>query len=369
MPHMIRTSERRSFRACRRRWDWAYVQGYTPMSEPTYLEFGRAFHCAMETIYNPASWEITTAQQKLDLATAVFVEECELHRRSYLKEVGEPRLDREDKDQYDQNIILGRGMLAYYMEFVHGIHDTWFRPVRIEVEFEAPITDENGDPVLCSNSPRCGQIHNNPDVCTYGGRIDCLVEDIIFGGYWIFDWKTAAILRATADILENDDQACSYCWACREKLGIDIRGFVYAEIRKDYPRPPKELKRSRNGCNFSTDKNMATTADVYRRHVSEHDKEAFLSGCYDEFLYWLETSKDAAKFHNWIKIKKSPAQLRNIGQDIADETMDMVNPNLRRYPSFGRFSCPSCAYRVPCNARSANEDYLYTLDTLFRKVK
>lgn len=369
MPHMIRTSERRSFRSCRRRWDWAYVQGYTPLSEPTYLEFGRAFHVAMETIYNPFTWDTTDAQQKLELATAEFVNECEDQRKLYLKAVGEPRLDREERDHYDQCIILGRGMLDYYMEFVHGVDDVWFRPVRVEVEFEAPITDENGEPVLCHNSPHCGQHHSNPDVCTYGGRIDALVEDIVFGGYWIFDWKTAASLRASFDILENDDQACSYCWACREKLGVDIRGFVFAEIRKDYPRFPKELKRTRNGCKFSTDKNMATTASIYRRHVKINDKAAYEAGCYDEFLYWLENDKDAAKFHNWIKIKKSPTELRNIGQDIADETMDMVNPSLRRYPSFGRFSCPSCAYRTPCKARTSGEDYLYTLDTLFKKVK
>jgi hypothetical protein len=369
VPHQIRTSERRSFRACRRRWNWAYIQGYVPLEEPKPLEFGRAFHVAMETIYDPETWDLTTADDKRRLAKAAFVRECEIQRKSYLEETGETRLDFELKDDYDQRIVLGCGMIDYYIDYVHKVHDEWFRPVKVEVEFEVPITDEKGEAVLCNNSPRCGQIHSNPDVVVHGGRIDAIVEDLIFGGYWIFDWKTAASLRATFDILETDDQICTYCWAARDKLNIDIRGFVYAEIRKDYPRPPKELKRPRNGCKFSTDKTMATTGAVYREHVIEHDRDAFEAGCYDEFLYWLENDKDAAKFHQWIKIKKTPTQLRNIGVNVSLEAQDMVDQNLRMYPSAGRFSCPTCAYRVPCGARFNDEDYLYTLDTLFRKVK
>ena len=371
MPHMVRTSERRSFRGCRRRWDWAYIQGYVPYEEPKPLEFGRAFHVAMETIYNPETWDIyiTTPDQKRDLAKAAFVRECEMQRKAYLAEVGEPRLDRELKDDYDQRIILGCGMIDYYIDYVHKTHDQWFRPVRVEVEFEVPITDENGEPVYCSNSPHCGQVHANPDVVVHGGRVDLLAEDIIFGGYWIIDWKSAQVLRANADILDMDDQINTYCWALREKLNIDIRGFVYVEIRKDYPRPPKELKRARNGCMFSTDKSMATTAPVYREHVSVHDKAAYEAGYYDEFLYWLENDRDAAKFHQWIKMKKSPTHLHNVGLNLADEASDMVDPKLRKYPSPGRFSCPSCAYRIPCSARYAGEDYQYTLDSLYRKVR
>lgn len=370
MPHQIRTSARRSFRGCRRRWDWAYREGWAPLEEPKPLEFGRAFHTAMEEIYNPETWDLTNASDKLRLAKMVFELECEKQRNQYLRDNGIARLDREGQDDYDDRIILGHGMLEYYVTNVHAIpgNDDWFRPVRVEVEFDSIITDIEGSPIYCNNSPLCGQEHKNPCEVTYGGRVDCLVEDLVHGGYFILDWKTCAELRATSEMLEFDDQVTAYAWSLREGLKIDIRGFVYVEIRKAFPQPPKRLARVRNGCAFSTDKRQPTTYQVYRDHVMVEDPTGYMNGSYVDFLEYLRTDKDAAKFHQRFEIRKAPEQLKNIGKNIALEAADMVDDNLRIYPSFGRFSCPSCAYRSPCSMVEDSNDYLFTLNSMFRKV-
>lgn len=372
MNHMIRTSERRSFRGCRRRWDWAYRQGYVPTIEPKPLEFGRAFHVAMEEIYNPETWDITTPGDKLRLAKQVFELECEKQRAEYLRVAGVVRLDREEQDDYDSRIVLGHGMLDYYVCNVHmapGVDD-WFRPVKVEIEFEVPITDEFGNNLHCYNSPRCGQTHENGATVTHGGRVDALVEDIVHGGYWIVDWKTASELRATEELLEMDDQICTYAYCLREKLGIDIRGFIYVEIRKAYPLPPKKLSRVRNGCLFSTDKRQPTTPELYASYVAENDSVGYAGGFYDEFISWLKTSKDAVKFHQRFSIEKTPLELTNIGLNLAEEVADMIGgPGPRIYPSVGRFSCPTCAFKSPCRMKFGGDDYLYTLETIFKNVK
>lgn len=692
--HQIRTSARRSFRGCRRRWDWAYVQGYAPLEEPVPLEFGRAFHVAMETIYDPRRWDITNPPQKLLAAKDAFIFECEIQRAAYMEMMGIKRLDREQRDDYDERIKLGCGMLGYFISNVHGKVDHWFRPVKVEVEFDVPITNRFGVALRCYNSPACGQVHPNGAEVTHGGRVDIIVEDIIYGGYWAGDWKaqpldakvmtpngfvpmgslqvgsiitgsdgkpckvvgvypqgekrvytvttsdgskteataehlwkvyrndnfdkvlttediawelqkdspkyvylpecgpiefdeknynidpyllglligdggfangmlkfssvdeelvqevhtrmpgdwywgafdgrctynvcgavndlrrlglfghkavakfipdeylqgsieqrlellrglmdtdgyvskgagkfctssirlaknvktlvdslggkgtvwqrkklrigathnecvvtvnlpdgwnpfkilrkasrfiptttklrrriisiepsrttltqcikvsnddclyitddnivthnTAKDLRATQDMLEFDDQICTYCWALRHKLQIDIRGFFYFEIRKAFPEPPKRLSRVTKGCAFSQDKRMPTTAEVYEATVAEHDSSAYMNGFYDPFLEWLNTSKDAAKFHQYFKIPKTDTELKNIGINVAEEAADMVDNGLRIYPSVGRFSCPSCAYKAPCQSRFNDSDYQYTLDTMYRKVK
>lgn len=367
--HQIRTSARRSFRGCRRRWDWAYVQGYAPLEEPVPLEFGRAFHVAMETIYDPRRWDITNPSQKLLAAKDAFIFECEIQRAAYMEAMGIKRLDREQRDDYDERIKLGCGMLDYFISNVHGKADYWFRPVKVEVEFDVPITNRFGVVLRCYNSPACGQAHPNGVEVTHGGRVDIIVEDIIYGGYWAGDWKTAKDLRATQDMLEFDDQICTYCWALRHKLQIDIRGFFYFEIRKAFPEPPKRLSRVTKGCAFSQDKRMPTTAEIYEATVAEHDSSAYMNGFYDPFLEWLNTSKDAAKFHQYFKIPKTDTELKNIGINVAEEAADMVDNGLRIYPSVGRFSCPSCAYKAPCQSRFNDSDYQYTLDTMYRKVK
>lgn len=367
--HQIRTSERRSFRGCRRRWTWAYVEGFAPIEEPVPLEFGRAFHVAMETIYEPSTWDTTNPEQKLHAAKEAFKNECELQRVSYMVATGIKRLDREQRDDYDERIKLGCGMLDYFVRNVHTKADAWFRPVKVEVEFDVPITNKFGDDLRCYNSPACGQVHPQGAKVTHGGRVDIIVEDIIYGGYWAGDWKTAKDLRASQDMLEFDDQICTYCWALRDKLRIDIRGFFYFEIRKAFPEPPKRLARVRSGCAFSQDKRMPTTADVYEACVSEEDTSAYLNGFYDDFLNWLRTSKDAARFHQYFKIPKTATELKNIGINVAEEAADMISNGLRIYPSVGRFSCPTCAYKAPCQLRFNDSDYQYTLDTMFRKVK
>lgn len=367
MPHAIRTSASRSFRGCRRRWNWAYREGYAPLEEPRPLEFGRAFHAAMEEIYNVERWANTTPQQKLEFAIKRFVDECEIQRKAYLAEFSIPRLDREQKDDYDSRIELGTNMLTYYVLTVHPEKDTWFKPVKIELEFEIPLYDENGVELRCYN-PQCGQDHEAGDIVVYQGRVDALVEDIVHGGYYIVDWKTAAELRAREDLLWMDDQICRYCMALRLVLNIDIRGFLYVEIRKDYPKPPKLLKRKYAGKWYSTNAEAPTTLELFRETVKGGDAEAFNDGLYDDYLVHLGSS-EAPKFYQRFRIEKSEAELKETYRTASLEAEDMVDANLRIYPSTGRFSCPSCAFKSPCAMQMKGADYVYTLDSMFRKVE
>lgn len=368
---MIRAHTRRSFRGCRRRWNWSIREGYHPLVQPKPLEFGTAFHIAFEKIYDPDLWDSTNAQDKLERAKQAFKQACNEQRESYLLSESLPRLDREGQDDYDARIKLGFGMLEYYVTHVHVKEDHWFRPVKVEMEFEVPLTDERGKPLRCYSSPACGQIHEHGDVVVHGGRVDVIVEDIVRGGYYIIDWKTAAELRANADLLWMDDQLCTYCWALRFILNIDIRGFIYVEIRKDYPRRPAKLQRIRNGGMFSQNKASPTSYELYLKTVQEFDADAYAGGVYDDFLSFLKGERkgeEPPKFHQRFDIPKTDAELRSVGEALIPEVQDMIQDGVRIYPSTGRFSCPSCAFRSPCTMMFKGEDYRYTLDTMFQRT-
>jgi hypothetical protein len=368
--HQIHTSEIRAFLACRRRWNWAYRDGYVPESQPKPLEFGIAFHKAMEAVYDPDLWSITTPEEKLSLAITVFATICEQQRERYLATTNQSTLLEADGDDYAERVDLGIGMLTYYCLEVHPKYDKWFRPVMVEVPFQVPLVNpKTGIPLICrAGNGECGQFHVSPSVVTFDGRIDAIIEDLAEGGYFVLDHKSAKTIRRDDRILQLDTQVGGYSWAAKNKLNLNVRGFLYIEYRKDYPRAPDMLKRSYRGRAFSTNKDQATNYDHFSETVYKHDRAAYEQGLYDEYLRLLNSS-DAPQFHKRFPIIKNRKQLANMGNVIYEIAYDMVTPGVSTYPTVGNFSCQGCAYYTPCHAMFMGEDYTHSLSTSFKKVK
>lgn len=370
MPHEIHTSERRSFRGCRRRWNWAYREGFVPEQPPKPLEFGIAFHMGMEAFYEPSRWTTTSVNDKIQIAVEVFTQECISQRDKYLENTNQAHLDSAQGDDYMERVELGAGMFLNYGLTVHTRFDDWIEPVYVEVPFTVPIQHpERDEPLRCLNSPHCGQSHSNDptsddSLVVFSGRVDAIMKDKRYGGYLIWDHKTAASLAPNDDFLQLDDQVGSYPWALSTVLGIDVRGFIYQEIRKDYPRPPDPLKKKWGGRLFSTNKQQATTAAIFVPHVKMHDPEGFADSKYDDYIQYLH-SDEAPKFHQRFTVIKSDRELYEIGRNISLEAADMVEPNLRIYPAVGRFTCTSCAFRQPCLGTFMGEDVDYLFETQY----
>lgn len=381
--HSIHTSERRSYRGCRRRWNWLFNEFYYPLVTAKPLEFGQAFHKAMEKYYDPMTWH--DKETAAALAQAAFVQVCKEQHSQYMK-LNKGNIDPEMKKDYDERIQLGLGMLRHYTKWVSPVHDVNFKPVKVEIEFEVPIKDPHGRYLACRCN-KCwarevahyGTHINEPDYnyrdvwrglpVTYGGRIDMLAEDEL-GRYWVFDWKTAARMSgvepgSSDDFMLLDDQITSYCWALWT-LGIPVVGFVYAEIKKAVPEEPEPNKTQRLGRWYSVNKQLNTTYDIYYKTVSENDPVAFSQGLYDNFLDYLK-STDGPRYHVRHVVFRSETELANAGYNIWQEASEMVDPNLKIYPSPGRFSCGNCAFKDPCLSMNKGEDFQYTLDTLFEK--
>ena len=367
--HEIHTSERRSFRGCRRRWRWVFVNNYYPPTTVRPLEFGVAFHAAMEVIFNPTTWRFPNEGLRA-LAEKTFVEYCERQRKAYLRAIDEYCLTPEEEENYDDRISLGRGMIQYFCTRQLPEIKKEYVPTHVEVSFDVPLYDEKGNHLLCK-CKACrrsfaraggGTWFGNPVV--YSGRVDLVVHDMQ-GGYWLWDWKTATQLSDTEMYLELDDQVASYVWALRKKMGLNIRGFIYHEQRKAFPEPPNENKTTRLGRKFSVNANQATDYETYMDTVSTYDKDAYEAGLYDDFLEYLK--KEGIVFYRKFTIYKSDVQLDNVGTDLTAEALDMIDPHTRIYPQPGRFSCSNCAFQAPCLSKNSGQDYVYTLQTLYVK--
>lgn len=390
--HSIHTTGRRSYRGCRRRWAWVFREFYYPTITAKPLEFGVAFHVAMETLYNPETWhEPATAY---NLARVAFKRVVEEQRAKYLKTV--LVMSDEEKQDYDDRVKLGLGMLHYYFTKIMPLFEYGqFTPVSVEQKFEVPITSPSGEQLWC----RCNDCwrrfrtwskenwpeweadfaKERPDEdeyrqhdwiglpVTYGGRIDLLVVDQ-YGRYWILDWKTAAQLTQDEndDYLLVEDQITSYIWAMRKLLGLDIAGFIYAEIKKAVPTEPEPLSRPFKGRLYSTNKQNNYDLELYVKTVEEGDPNGYADGLYDEFIEYLKEG-GATLFHRRFQVDRNDDELASAGYYIYLEAKEMIDPDLALYPSPGRFGCKTCAFQEPCVATNKGEDAFFILEGLFEK--
>lgn len=374
--HSIHNSGAKSFQSCRRRWSWIYHDRYYPTMTAKPLEFGVAFHAAMEKLYDPLTWfDKDTA---LALALGTFTQTVDAQYLDFRKK--NPNLVTEEvKADYAERKALGLDMLRYYGKHVMPKADVNLTPVKVEVEFEVAIKGPNGETLWCK-CDRCfekwTQYQNSQRVdvisreewkglpVTFGGRIDCLMQDDL-GRYWIYDWKTAARMSGSEDYLYLDTQITWYCWALWS-IGVPIAGFIYAELKKAVPVEPEPNKTVRLGRMYSVNRAIETTAELYESTVAENDNLAYTAGLYDDFIAYLK-SDAGPKYHQRFQIKRNEAELRNAGLTIFDIASEMVDPNVKIYAAPGKFNCQTCAFAEPCLSKNRNEDYVYTLETMYDK--
>lgn len=394
LTHSIHTSERRSFRGCRRRWDWISRQFYYPRITPRPLEFGVAFHAAMEEYYKSYLGLFVNPDPAASLAIAVatFKKVTREQRLNYVKLNGDitPEMSADYKDRVD----LGVKMLEYYFTQVAPKQHAGLKPVKVEIKFEVPITNpDTGEQDLWCTCDHCWRrfskwVNDEPQrqadhwtirsrwkglPVTFGGRLDIIFEDEE-KRFWIGDWKTASRLsglETSDEYLWNDDQISGYVAALRS-LGIPIEGFIYAEIKKAVPEEPEPNKVRRLGRLFSINKQMNTNWELYRDTVEQNDPEAFVAGLYDDHIQYL--MEEGPKFHSWHFVYRNDEQCANAFRNLWMEAKEMTSPNLLIYPNQGRFHCKGfgafggCAFWEACLGKERGEDYQYTLNTCFDKL-
>lgn len=382
--HSVHTSERKAFRACRRRWNWRYNQWYHPTTTPKPLEFGTAIHKGFEVWYDPDMW-LKDREVQSALAIGAFSKVIKDQLNAYRELNGEP--DQEVLNDYHERVTLGVNMLKYYTERVSPLLDVDLTPLATEIPFEVPLgfnckcdgcwdkwwASDQTKPIISDSidgfavrngTYRTSKWEGLP--VTFGGKIDAIMQDRE-SRILCVDWKSAAKMiddETEAAFLELDDQVGGYP-AALYKSGRACHGFVYHEQKKAVPGPPKLLSRAYKGKLFSTDKTANVEWETFYKTVKKEDSGAFYAGLYDEHLAFLK-SPMAPRFYQRYRVYKSDIQMENFWKDLIAEAKDMLE-NPRIYPQPSRFSCNSCLYRQPCDGQNRGEDFTYTLDSMYIK--
>lgn len=186
----------------------------------------------------------------------------------------------------------------------------------------------------------------------YHGTFDRIVKDA-YGRWYILDYKTAK--GADTNKLDTDDQISAYLWAARELLGKPLNGFIYLQLTKALAQEPKILT---NG-NLSKDKRQKTTYTLYKKALVQ--QFGSIGNVPNDYIETLNTfveqeTEEGDKFIRWDIVKRTEAELDATLRNIQAELRIMLLNGLTAYPSPTRDCIWDCPIRDICLSMDRNED-------------
>jgi len=352
MTYSIRTSDRKTFRQCRQKWDFTSPirHNLEPIRTDSNLSFGIAIHVGLESYYDPDFWN-QPDEVKTNRAVMSF-----LDSRAEQRKAERDAMDPVQQEEFDELTELGKGMLSYYGQWAP-IHDR-FTPVEVEYKFQIPIKIPAGLHVSSLfnrldgfSSDRNDNLMYLGTPVMYEGRIDVLLRDED-DALWIMDHKTTSRLDSGTAHLDVDPQVASYAWAAQQITGDYVAGVIYNQLRKSVPQAPRVLKSGK----LSQDKSQNTTYELY---VDELESRGLNHYEYEEFLDYLRENPN--EYVRRLQLHRSKTELNRQGELIFMEAMEMVGePAIYPNPHF--LECNRCPFKTPCLIAQEKGDVEFILN-------
>lgn len=372
-PIYIRTSSRRVFRRCLRKWGFLspLKMNLEPIKNESYnlnFWFGSAIHFALEDYfgwnrfgdprkafmaYYDAFKEIPTGAEDL-FETGVgmleyFLEWYAKHNQKYQFETLWLEKEGQRVPMVEQEFTLDLGIAAVldaHTREVYGCYNDLKESIRKEKLLDRSLY------IL-----RNGQITREVILVPvyYHGTLDRVVVDKN-GDWWIMDYKTAK--SADTNKLDTDDQISAYLWAAEQWFQHSFKGFIYVQLTKETPKPPRRLI---NG-NLSTDKSQKTTYSLYRKEVIKDygDVRKAPAKVIETLNHFAEQEMpEGDRFVRWDMVQRTIPQKIATYNHIIAEVKHMLSPNLYLYPNPTRDCIWDCEFRDACIAMDAGDQSTY----------
>jgi len=335
---VIRTSDRISFRRCRRRWGWqSHLRGNIgPAQNPSPLWMGTGFHFALEDCHGANLYG-----HPAKAFNAYIEATMRAARRDRRKLPGE----------LEELAELSTSMLKYYW-------DDWLiarDPLKTFVYKGVPQTEVNFRVEVPFDARKFGY-----DKVMYSGTLDRVVVDE-YDQLWILEYKTAKTIQTLH--YSNDSQISTYCWAGNLLYGRPIVGVIYQQHRKAIPDDPKILANGR----ISQDKRQLITHRSLRSVIKNvYGDVSRAPQDYIDFLNWLATQEDmdSDKFIRRDRVRRNDHQREAEAVKIMMEIEEMLNPDLPLYPNPDRTCQFMCPFNSPCVSLDDGSDWQQELELL-----
>jgi hypothetical protein len=221
---MLRTSERTSFKTCRQKWWWSYVERLKPREESGNLVFGDLVHQALAAYYKKGI-------KRGPHPARTFEKLYQAAEQEAMEGGFNVFADEEWTDALELGVVMLEGYVEQYAE-----EDKAYKVLSSEQTFELPIwTEVNG-------------VRRR---FKYVGTFDGLWKDRSTAEVFFKEFKTAASIDLTP--LPMDEQAGSYWtygpkWLVKQgilKDGELPSKILYTFLRKAKPDPRPEDEQGR----------------------------------------------------------------------------------------------------------------------------
>jgi len=331
----IHISDVRTFRACRRRWDWASGMRQNLERIIPYAPFftGKAIHAALEFHYQDS----TTFESTLDK----YLE------REWANVESLGTLWPAEINVLEEQIDLIYKLLNHYRLWVawdtRNYSDANLEFLHMEYPFEVEMPGLDGVKV--------------------GGRFDGIVKHRKTDKIWVFETKTARSIQQLIATLTLDEQCTLYTWAAKQAFGEDVEGVLYNVLRKKAPATPSYLQ---SGL-FSKNKAIDTTHLHFRSCIQEDFPgwfEETIEEEYGEVLQALVPNEQ--KFFMRFPVKRSEVEIEMMLQGLRSTAVEMLNPQISIYPAPSFMTCNFCTFKSPCIAMNQGSNYKVLLDAEFQ---
>jgi hypothetical protein len=334
MAYRFTPADRGAFKRCRRQWDFGARerQRYEPAQPAATADLELAVRDALAVYYFPGMWDWQRSVV-LPLVLAGFA-------RSVGR--GPPAGEEE--------LAAAEALLRRYFEWAPGVDR--FSPIQVEHPFEVNLPDPAGgdrELVLADGRP-----------VRYQGRVDLLAGDE-HDRYWVVAHRLVDRFGAAGDLL-LDEELVAACWALEQVYpGMRIAGTVHNELRRanlpvgmDQP-PPKAApsrspwRRLRRRHERGLPQHEASGGGrslPYARRGAARARPADPAE--------VEVQGDGA--FRRTRVLRDRAELAAMGARLAAEALEMVDPDVRLYPSPSPEHCGTCQFVAPCLATERGGD-------------
>jgi len=328
---IIRTSDRISFKRCRRKWSLSshLRHNRTHTESASYLWLGSGCHYALED-YHGYNFYKHPAE-----AFRAYVAAWKKHAQQTRFQL---------PPDVDELTALGESLMDYYTIWLQNrdpLQTLWVDgvpQVEVKVLIELPFESPHYDKVL------------------YQAELDRVV--VIDDELWVVDYKVYN--RDWTPDPDYDPQMSAYIWLEQVLYDRPVRGAI---LQKHFKRTP-ELPRIIAGGKISADKNQNTTAALYKEALEDLygsvDRAPLANrNCY-EHLLTLE-GEDRDSFIQRVRTERNQNQIEAIGEQIMMELEDMLNPDLPLYKNDTKDCSWDCSFNDICIMMDSGDDWETTL--------
>lgn len=335
----IHISDVRSFRQCRRKWDWSSRLGRNLEPAIPYAPFftGKAIHAALEFFYEGSTRPEDTIDEYL------------ANEEEYLE-----RLDSlwpMERKKLDDEIHKVRSLIDHYFlwqendELAYSDKNLEF--IEMERKWEVPIDI----PVAGKTVP-----------AILAGRFDGYCRHKPTNRYYVFETKTARSVDSFMHTLATDQQCTLYQWAANREYDVPIAGTIFNIMSKSQPKRPELTKAGR----MSKNKRISTSWFYYVRALREDLglTNAEIEADYGDFLTELKKNT-TSKFFRRHPVERNKHQMDAAVSGLIETASEMLNPETKRYAAPSWMNCNFCLFKGPCIAKDMGGNYDQLLEHEF----